>query len=45
MFFQNFSSLIFVNAFFKELEENGIVYDLHDINESELVNIELPWTK
>ena len=44
-FLQTFSSPIFVNAFLKELEENGIVYDLQDVNELELPNIILPWTK
>ena len=29
----------------KELEENGIIYDLQDVNELELPNIQLPWTK
>jgi hypothetical protein len=33
-----------VNAFLKELEENEIVYDLQDVNELELPNIDLPWT-
>ena len=44
-FLQNFSSPIFVNAFLKELEKNGIVYDLQDVNELELPNIKLPWTE
>lgn len=44
-FLQTFSSPIFVNAFLKELSENGIVYDLQDVSEIELPNIELPWTK
>ena len=44
-FLQTFSSPIFVNAFLKELEENGIVYDLQDVNELELPNIKLPWTE
>ena len=43
-FLQTFSNPIFVNAFLKELEENGIVYDLQDVNELELPNIQLPWT-
>jgi len=43
-FLQTFSNPIFVNAFLKELEENGIVYDLQDVNELELANIKLPWT-
>lgn len=42
---QTFSNPIFVNAFLKELEENGIVYDLQDVNELELPNIKLPWTE
>ena len=44
-FIQQFSSPIYVNAFLKELEENGIVYDLQDVNELELPNIKLPWTE
>ena len=44
-FLQTFSNPVFVNAFLKELEENGIVYDLQDVNELELPNIDLPWTK
>ncbi len=43
-FLQTFSSPVFVNAFLKELEENGIVYDLQDVNELELPNIKLPWS-
>ena len=37
--------LDFVNAFLKELEDNGIVYDLQDVNKLELPNIKLPWTE
>ena len=44
-FLQTFSSPVYVNAFLKELEENGIVYDLQDVNELELPNIHLPWTE
>ena len=44
-FLQTYSSPVFVNAFLKELEENGIIYDLQDVLELELANIELPWTK
>jgi hypothetical protein len=44
-FLQTFSSPVFVNAFLGELEENGIVYDLQDVNELELANIRLPWTE
>lgn len=44
-FLQTFSSPIFVNAFLRELDENGIVYDLQDVNELELPNIQLPWTE
>ena len=44
-FLQTFESPVFVNAFLKELEENGIVYDLQDVNELELANISLPWAK
>jgi hypothetical protein len=31
-------------SFLKELKENGIVYDLQDVNELELPNIKLPWS-
>lgn len=44
-FLQTFSSPVFVNAFLRELEENGIVYDLQDVNALELPNIQLPWTE
>ncbi|MBQ6153875.1 MAG: hypothetical protein IJJ15_09025 [Ruminococcus sp.] len=43
-FLQSFSSPVIVNAFLKELDENGIIYDLQDVNELELPNIKLPWT-
>ncbi len=43
-FIQYFSSPIVVNAFLKELEENGIVYDLQDVQELDLPNVKLPWT-
>jgi len=43
-FLQSFSNPVFVNAFLKELDENGIVYDLQDVNELDLPNIVLPWT-
>ena len=44
-FLQSFSNPVFVNAFLKELDENCIVYDLQDVNELDLPNIVLPWTK
>ena len=44
-FIQLFSSPFFVNAFLKELDNNGIVYDLQDVSELELPNIKLPWTE
>jgi len=44
-FLQSFSNPVFVNAFLKELDENGIVYDLQDVKELDLPNIVLPWTK
>ena len=44
-FIQHFSSPIIVNAFLKELEDNGIVYDLQDVHELDLPNIRLPWTE
>ena len=42
---QPFSSPIYVNAFLKELEENGITYDLQDVHALELPNIRLPWSE
>ena len=44
-FLQSFSSPVIVNSFLKELDENGITYDLQDVNELELPNIKLPWTE
>lgn len=44
-FLQKFSSPLYVNAFLKELEDNGIVYDLQDVQELDLPNIKLPWTE
>lgn len=44
-FIQKFSSPLVVNAFLKELEENGIVYDLQDVCELDIPNIKLPWTE
>ena len=44
-FIQRFSSPVYVNAFLKELEDNGIVYDLQDVKELKLPNIKLPWTE
>ena len=44
-FIQKFSSPLIVNAFLKELEDNGIVYDLQDVCELDLPNIRLPWTE
>ncbi|MBR1483780.1 MAG: hypothetical protein IJ598_12570 [Ruminococcus sp.] len=43
-FLQSFSSPVIVNSFLKELDESGIIYDLQDVNELELPNIQLPWT-
>ena len=42
---QPFSSPIYVNAFLKEMEENGITYDLQDVHDLELPNIKLPWSE
>lgn len=44
-FLQRFSSPVYVNAFLEELEENGIVYDLQDVNDLDLPNIKLPWAE
>ena len=42
---QPFSSPINVNTFLKDLEENGITYDLQDVHDLELPNIKLPWSE
>lgn len=44
-FLQPFSSPIYVNAFLKELEDNGIKYDLQDVMKLDLPNIKLPWSE
>ena len=44
-FIQHFSSPVVVNAFLAELEENGIVYDLQDVQDLDLPNVRLPWTE
>lgn len=42
-FLQSFSSPIIVNAFLKELDEHGIVYDLQDVEELNLPDMKMPW--
>ena len=42
---QPFSDPFLVNAFLKELEDNGITYDLQDVQELKLPNIKLPWSE
>ena len=44
-FTQAFSSPVYVNTFLKELDENGITYDLQDVSPLELPNIKLPWSE
>lgn len=44
-FIQPFSSPLIVNAFSKELEDNGITYDLQDVMVLDVPNIQLPWSK
>ena len=34
---------LFVNAFLKELDENGITYDLQDVMKLEVPDVKLPW--
>ena len=43
-FLQPFSNPKYVNAFLKELDDNGITYDLQDVMKLELPNIRLPWS-
>ncbi len=42
-FIQPFKSHLYVNAFLKELEENGITYDLQDVMKLDLPDTRLPW--
>lgn len=44
-FIQPFSSPLIVNAFLKELEDNGITYDLQDVSQLDVPNIKLPWSE
>ena len=44
-FIQPFSSPLIVNAFSKELEDNGITYNLQDVTVLDVPNIQLPWSK
>ena len=44
-FIQPFSSPVIVNAFLKELEDNGITYDLQDVAVLDVPNIQLPWSQ
>ena len=44
-FIQPFSSPLIVNAFLKELEDNGITYDLQDVSVLDVPNIRLPWSE
>ena len=44
-FIQPFSSPVLVNAFSKELEDNGITYDLQDVAVLDVPNIQLPWSQ
>lgn len=42
-FLQPFRSPIYVNAFLKEFEENGITYDLQDVMKLDIPDTRLPW--
>lgn len=42
-FIQPFANPLFVNAFLKELDENGITYDLQDVRNLEIPDVKLPW--
>ncbi len=42
-FTQPFADPLFVNAFLKELDENGITYDLQDVMRLEIPDVKLPW--
>lgn len=40
---QNFSDPVYVNAFLKELDDNGINYDFQSVNKLELPKVKLFW--
>lgn len=42
-FTQPFQSPLYLNAFLRELDENGITYDLQDVNQLDVPDIRLPW--
>ena len=42
-FTQPFASPIYLEAFLRELEENGITYDLQDVMRLEVPDVRLPW--
>ena len=42
-FLQKFSSPVFVKAFLREMEENGIAYELQGVSELDLPGVRLPW--
>lgn len=42
-FTQPFSDPLFVNAFLRELDENGITYDLQDVMKLDVPDVALPW--
>ena len=44
-FVQPFKSPVYLNAFLKELDENGIEYDLKDVNDLKLPNINVAWNE
>ena len=44
-FIQPFSSPQIVNAFLKQLDDNGITYDLQDVEKLDVPNIRLPWSE
>ena len=44
-FVQPFKSPVYLNAFLNELDENGIEYDLKDVNDLKLPNINVAWNE
>ena len=44
-FTQPFRSPLYLNAFLSELDENGITYDLQDVNQLDIPDIGFPWRK
>ena len=42
-FIQPFQSPIYLNAFLKEFEDNGLTYDLQDVMKLDIPDVRMPW--